>query len=298
MTQILSFHKSHLPQLQLLINAHLGAAIPGWALPGNYITSTLESNPHEEITDPWVAERKTILGLVRDRVCAGAHILRYGDDTPWKGVCEIAWLLFWPEESDAGDSVLEAVHEQMQKWNTSEARFGGTFAIPNLIGTPDTWPHIADLLERSGYSLPAANSNQSIYGGNLDTIALPGSPPVNGLTIHRTLGKFGTRFSAHLDNRSVSQCECVSDLTLGGQLPALAGWSELTELETDASLRGQGIGTWVTQHAVEWLRLGKCNRVILNVNAEDESAGAGRFYERLGWTPFARLKNGWTRSSP
>lgn len=78
-----SLEKHHLPQVLDLANAHLGAAIPGWAMTADYLWERLKRNPAEVVTDPWVVERKSIVFVINERVCAAAHLLRYGDDTRW-----------------------------------------------------------------------------------------------------------------------------------------------------------------------------------------------------------------------
>ena len=94
MVQIALLDRSHLPQVLELVNSHLSTVIPGWSLTPDYFWERLKSNSQEYITDPWVVERKSIVGIVRDRVCAAAHLLRYGEDTHYKGVGEIDWILF------------------------------------------------------------------------------------------------------------------------------------------------------------------------------------------------------------
>ena len=51
---------------------------------------------------------------------------------------------------------------------------------------------------------------------------------------------------------------------------------------------GQGIGSHLLRCAVAWLRLAGCDRIVLNVAAPDEAAGAGRLYRRFGWDVFVR----------
>jgi GNAT superfamily N-acetyltransferase len=101
---------------------------------------------------------------------------------------------------------------------------------------------------------------------------------------------------ARVDEQEVGDCDCISDLTEGGALPALRGWGELAEIEVREPWRNRGVGTWLARHAAAWLRLGGCSRVVLSVAAEDEANGAGRFYERLGWNPMARFQRGWVVS--
>ena len=97
MVRIETYNECHLEQLQSLMNSHLDVLVPGWALPLEYISSRLERNPAEYVTDPWVVERSTIMGLVKDRVCATAHVLRSVDEQG-KGSAEICWFLAWPEK--------------------------------------------------------------------------------------------------------------------------------------------------------------------------------------------------------
>jgi GNAT superfamily N-acetyltransferase len=92
----------------------------------------------------------------------------------------------------------------------------------------------------------------------------------------------------HLINHHVSAV-----LTEGGAVPALRGWAELSAMFVQEMWRGRGIGTWLVQHAVAWLRVAGCDRIVLSCAAEDEAAGAGRFYRRFGWEVFTRLQDGW-----
>jgi GNAT superfamily N-acetyltransferase len=74
----------------------------------------------------------------------------------------------------------------------------------------------------------------------------------------------------------VGYCECVPVLQRGGALPGLhiqEGW------------RRQGIGSWLVRHAVAWLRLAGCDRVVISMTEDAEAAGAGRFFQRFGWEP-------------
>ncbi len=294
MTEIAPLDRSHLPQVLELVNGHLGAVIPGWSLTADYLWGRLQREPQESVTDPWVVERRSIVGIVRDRVCAAAHLRRYGEETPWKGTGYIAWTLFWPEEREAGVAVMTACRRQMKAWQVSEERVG-SLPVPTCVGTPDAWPHVIALMKQSGYSANE-ETDESVYGGTLRGISAPGEPPARGVTIHRSAGEFGTRFVARLDGEEIAECECIPDLTEGGQLPALAGWAELSEVGTRESMRNQGIGSWVVRHAVEWLRLAKCDRIVVPVARDDEQAGAGRFYRRFGWMPLVRQRH-WRRQA-
>lgn len=74
-------------------------------------------------------------------------------------------------------------------------------------------------------------------------------------------------------------------------------WAELGPIHVEEAWRGRGVGRWLIQHAVRWLRLGGKSRVVLPLSANEEAAGAGRFYTRFGWERLARLERGWSRST-
>ena len=197
MTEIAPLHRDHLPQALELVNGHLGAMIPGWSLTPDYLWGRLHREPQESVTDPWVVERRSIVGIVKDRVCAAAHLLRYGEETPWKGTGYIAWILYWPEEREAGVAVMTECRRQMKAWRVSEERVG-SLPDPGLVGVPDVWPHISGLMEQFGFSTNEEN-DESVYCGTLHGVSAPGEPPVPGVTIHRSMGTFGARFVACLD---------------------------------------------------------------------------------------------------
>lgn len=286
---------THLEQVQYLVNSHLGAIIPGWALPLEYIACCVKRNPGEFVTDPWVRERKSLVALKDSRVCAAVHLLKYGDDSPAKGSGAIDWFVSWPKESGAGAALLSAAVEQLDAWEIQESIIGASLPVPVLAGVPDSWSHLVDLFKGAGYT-PRHDQDEAIFGGTLDSVSPPEEAPIRGLTIERKMGEFGTCFTACLDNTAVCCCECYTDLDQGGRLPALAHWAELSEVETDEEWRNRGVGTWVIRHAVQWLVMAGKTRCAFSVAIDDEKNGAGRFYRRFGWSPFVRLKRGWTRT--
>jgi GNAT superfamily N-acetyltransferase len=298
MLSIEQYQPHHLPQVQALVNAHMSALVPGWALPEAFIAERMQRDPGEYVVDPWVTARMTLCAIERQRVVAVAHLLRYGGGAEvgpaYRNHSELAWLLAWPDAADHAAALLRASGDQFARWGSAEA-FALEACLPAgpFAGLPDAWPHIAAALAKAGYARhPSRARDEAIYAGSIQQIELKASP-IAGLTIQRTVGRFGTRFSAILDGQSVGDCECISNLTDGGALPALRGWGELAELEVREPWRDRGIGTWLVQHAVAWLRLGGCTRIVLSVAAEDEAAGAGRFYRRLGWDALVRLQRGW-----
>ena len=126
MTEISPLDRSHLPQVLALVNGHLGAMMPGWSLTPDYLWGRMQREPQEDVTDPWVVERRSIVGIVKDRVCAAAHLLRYGEETLWKGTGYIDWILFWPGEHEAGAAVLGECRRQMKAWQVTDERISGS----------------------------------------------------------------------------------------------------------------------------------------------------------------------------
>lgn len=295
------FESTYLPQLRELVNHHISAVVPGWALTDEAIAEHLERDTGEYVTDPWVTERETLCVTEGWRVLAAAHLLRYGDGPEvgeaFRGAGEISWLLALPERPDEAAAVLSSARERLAAWNVAreEVCSGGGLPVPVLGGVPDGWPHVATSLEAAGYRA-GDEHREAIYGGKLDGVPEPGGPPLPDFQVRRAVGAFGVRFSAILEGEELGRCECASDLTRGGALPALAGWAELAELWVRDGWRGKGMGGWLVRHAAGWLRLAGCDRVVLSVDAGDEACGAGRFYRRLGWDVFAREIRSWQRT--
>lgn len=282
-----------LPYLLQLVNGHLAALVPGWALTEAFLAEHLERNPGEYVTDPWVEERATLCVVEGERVLAAAHLLRYGDgpevSESYRGTGEIDWLVALPDREDAATGAISACRDRMRGWGV-RAEHGWPHGLPTvpMYGVPDCWPHVAEVLVAAGYRPPAGHNREALYAGWLRGVPTPADPPVTGLLLRRTVGPFGTRFSAVLGGEPVGICEVESELTRGGALPALRGWAELAELRVEERWRNAGIGSWLIRHAAEWLRLAGCNRIVFNVAAPDEAAGAGRFYRRFGWDVLVR----------
>jgi GNAT superfamily N-acetyltransferase len=292
-TEVVSLAPDHLDQLTGLLNAHLDAVVPGFALPAAYLAERLTRDPGEAIVDPWVLRRHTLVAVERDRVVAAAHLLRYGataDVGPaFRDVGEIAWLLAWPAACDAAEAVLAAGLRRLADWG-AEAQWlcTGSMFVPTVSGIPDTWPHIAAILRAVGYA-PEPEREEVLYAGRIDRLEPPPAPPIEGLVLARRMCDFAPRFAAELAGESIGLFDVRSDVTAGGMVPALAGWAEPWNLWVDERYRSQGVGSWLVRSAAPYLRLGGCDRMLVTVAIDDERAGAGRFYERLGLVRLARL---------
>jgi GNAT superfamily N-acetyltransferase len=278
-----------------LVNRHIESVVPGWGLTGAYFRDALERRPQEYIVDPWVRARKNLCAVEGERVAAAAHLLAFQDgpqvSDSYRGAGEIAWLVFEPGARGAAEALMMACRQQMQDWQARVVyAWSPGLPAPVINGIAESWPHVEELFCGAGFA-PARE--EAVFGGRIDGMAGPGEPPLSGLSRVRRVGQRGTSFAAVLDGREVGHCDCISDLTELGMLPTLRGWGEIAELWIEANQRGRGIGAWLVRHAVQWLRLGGCERVVLSVDGEDEAAGAGRFYRRFGWDALARQQVGW-----
>ncbi len=287
------YELSYLPQLLELVNLHIAAVVPGWALSGAFLTEHLERDYTEPVTDPWVEERTTLCAVDGGRVLAAAHLLRYGTGQEvsdhYRGAGEIDWFVALPGRDKAATGVLAGVRERLAAWKV-EKEYGWSHGLPGvpMWGVPDSCPHVAEALFAAGYRPPPYHHPEALYGGKLDGVPAPAEPPVAGLAVWRTVGLWGTRFSALVSGEEVGFCEVVPELTRGELLPALRGWAELDEIRVRDGWRDRGIGSDLVRHVVAWLRLAGCYRIVFNVAAPDEAAGAGRFYRRFGWEVLVR----------
>jgi GNAT superfamily N-acetyltransferase len=296
-TEVVPFAPDHLDQLTELLNAHLEAVVPGVAVPGAHLAERLVRDPGEAIVDPWVVRRRTLVAVERDRVVAASHLLHYGATSEvgpgYRNVGEIAWLVAWPSACAAAEAVLAAGLHQLDNWGTEAPWLcTGSMFVPTVSGVPDTWPHIAAILRAAGYA-PEPEREEVLYGGHIDHLEPP-APPIEGLVLARRMCDFAPRFAAELGGETIGLFDVRGDVTGGGVLPALAGWAEPWNLWVDERHRSQGVGSWLVRSATPYLRLGGCDRMLVTVAVDDERAGAGRFYERLGLVRLARLDRAWT----
>jgi len=286
----------HLLGLEALINAHLEMAIPGWALPAEYIAERLTRHPEQYTLDPWVIERQTFFSMEAEQVLAAVHLLRYGDGDDvapdFRNAGDIAWLLFAPGAEAAGRELLAAARRQMRQWGVRVTYAWDTgLPIPLCSGIPDAWPHIRSLFADAGFA--ADGGSEYIFGGELGAVPFPGAAPVDGVCVQPAVSGTETTFVLRDHDGHIGRCECVADLTRDGRLPAFMGWGKLEMLEVEAPWRNRGLGRWLVQHAVAWMREMGCTRIAFSVTPDDDARGAGRFYRRFGWERWLTLEKGW-----
>ena len=288
-----SFQRRDREQLTALVNAHIGAVLPGVAVSVNAVMSRLEREPEETIVDPWAVERATLVAVVRDAIAGGAHVVRYGADDrvsdSYRDTAEIRWLVFVPGEDTAADALAARCVALMEDWGVTRMYADGTLPAPGVYGVPDVWPHVEAALGRAGFA--PGDRVETVLVADVADLPRGGAPPLAGLTVRRTLGAHATRFTALLDGRTVGIAEVQADLTAGGALSRLAGWADVWDLQVDEALRRRGVATWLLGHAADWLRLGRVERLLHDAARDDELA----FATALGFRVLTRTRRPWQR---
>lgn len=283
--QVRLFRRDDRDQLTALVNAHVQAVIPGHVVSVNTVLSHIERDPAEFIVDTWVARRVTLVAEQRSRVAAAAHLLLFRDDSDvgesYCGIGEVRWLLawpdapFWPDSGEAGDAVTAAAVETLGRLGAARISADGALPAPGVYGVPEQWPHVRAILKRGGFLAGAAT--ESVYLAEVDALARPAPA---GLTMARTVGINGTRFTAVRGDRVVGHIEvglCAGDavrVVRGG------GWADIGNLYVDPADRRQGIATELLGAAAEWLRLGHIDRLLAYSGDEPAEEGGGQAFLR------------------
>ena len=299
MPAIRTFMRPDRDQLTELVNVHIAAVVPGWALPVSALLAQFEREPAQAVVDPWVIERRTLVAIVRDRVVAGAHLKRYAADArvspDYYGAGEIAWLLAWPRQTEAALALARACTAQLDDWEVRRQWADGALPTPATFGIPAAWPHVRTVIEAAGFSDDEGRT-EVLLAGDLETVRDPDEPPLKGLTVRRDVDNLAVRFSAVLDGQIIGYVNVRDDLTRGGTLSRLRGWAGMHEQFVEPAYRRRGVGTWLVRHAVSWLRLGGATR-ILATWAEELDAGSLAFLQHFGWHEIGTTRRGWRRAT-
>jgi GNAT superfamily N-acetyltransferase len=297
--EVRPFQRRDREQLADIVNAHIGAVLPGVSVSVNAVMSQLEREPGEVIVDPWAVARATFVAIERDRVAAAAHLVRYGDDArvsaSYRDVAEIRWLVFLPGDEAAADAAAARSLTQMREWGAARTYADGALPAPAVYGVPDVWPHVAAALDRAGFA--PGERVEVVLAVDVADLPRGGPAPVAGMTLRRALGGHATRFTALLDGRAVGMYEVQADLTAGGSLSRLAGWADVWELHVEAALRRRGVATWLVGHAADWLRLARVDRLV-DYGVASEGDAHLAFLDALGWRELTRTRRGWERGGP
>ncbi|MEU0191155.1 N-acetyltransferase [Streptomyces afghaniensis] len=288
-------------QLTDLVNMHVAAVVPGVSVSVNTVLSDLERQPGEFITDPWVAERTTLVAEQREYVVAAAHLLRYRADAEvgesYRDAAEINWFVcrpaasFWPDAEQAADLLMRACLAQLARWNARVRYADGALPAPLVYGLPRNWPHVRAVYARAGFR----------HVGDTEVILiarvadLPEPEPRPGITLERTLGECGTRFTARADTRALGRVlgfvEIDTALARPERHARAAGLADIGNLHIDPAQYGTGLEHWLLAQAADWLRLCGVDRLVAYESAAD-STMLGHL-TGAGFCELTRTDRGW-----
>ena len=304
------FRRSDRDQLTDLVNKHAQAVVPGASVSVSTVLGSLERQPGEFITNPWVSDRMTLVAEQQNRVAAAAHLLRYYADeragASCRGSGDIEWFLFWPvapagnpywpDAAPAADALMQACIRQLEDWQVTSQGAGGELPVSGVYGVPGQWPHIRALYERSGFI--HTGHTEIIYLARVADLARP-APPVEGLTVRRSAGMNGTRLSAIRGDEVTGyiEVEIIDDTE---RVPSRGGWADVGNLHVSEKFRRRGVATWLLGQAADWLSLAHVDRLLDYASADRDPSGrddasSRAFLRAAGFTELTRTQRGWTR---
>ena len=152
------FQRGDREQVTELVNAHIGAVLPGVSVSVNAVMSQLEREPGESIVDPWVSERATLVAIERERVVAAPTSCA----TPPRSGCRGAppqprrdpLARLRARQRRRRRRAAGCVHRAVRAPGRSRARRPTSRCpCPCCYGVPDCWPHLRELLVRGGFRL-------------------------------------------------------------------------------------------------------------------------------------------------
>ncbi|MFV0137473.1 GNAT family N-acetyltransferase [Streptomyces sp. HMX87] len=283
------FRRDDRDQLTDLVNAHIAAVAPGVSVSVNTVLSALERQPDEFVTDPWVAERVTLV--------AAAHLLRYRDDAEvgaaYRDAGAVDWFVchvpasFRPEPAPAADLLMHACLARFARWDVRVRYADGALPAPLVYGLPRPWPHVRAVYERAGFR-HTGDSEVILLARTAD---LPVDPPGRGITVERTLGACGTRFTAYADGRALGFVEVDTALSRPERHVRAAGLADIGNLHIDPAERGTGLERRLLARAADWLRLCGVDRLAAYETEADRTAIAD--LTGAGFRELTRTDRGW-----
>ncbi|AZM63669.1 MULTISPECIES: GNAT family N-acetyltransferase [unclassified Streptomyces] len=291
------FRRTDRDQLTDLVNTHVAAVVPGVSVSVNTVLGDLERQPGEVVTDPWVAERATLVAERRGQVVAGAHLLRYRADAEvgesYRDAGEIDWFVcrpptsFLPDAGDAGHLLMRACLALLARWNVRVRYADGALPAPVVYGLPRNWPHVRAVYEGAGFR----------HVGDTEVILLarvadlPREEPGADIAFRRTVGECGTRFTAYTDGDARGFIEVDTALARPERLTRAAGLADIGNLHVEPAARDTGLEERLLAHAAGWLRLCGVDRLAA-YEPETDHAALDRL-TRAGFHELTRTDRGW-----
>ncbi|MFE9098092.1 N-acetyltransferase [Streptomyces sp. NPDC007264] len=278
MPEVRPFHRDDRDQLTELVNAHIAAVVPGVSVSVNTVLSALGRQPEEFITDAWVSERVTLVAEQHRHVVAAGHLLRHradaevGEDYRDAGV--IDWFVFFPPASfrpgtqEAADVLMAACLAQLARWQVRVRYADGALPAPAVYGLPRVWPHIRAAYERADFR----------HTGDTEVVLiahvadLPRLEPRPGVTVDRTVGECGTRFTAYGQGRSLGFIEVDTALARPERHARAKALADIGNLHITPGSHGEGLERRLLAQAADWLRLCGVDRLLAYERADDRAA--------------------------
>lgn len=134
------------------------------------------------------------------------------------------------------------------------------------------------------------NRTEIVFVADIDGLASPG-PPLPDLSVTRTLGPNGTRFTAVLAGAEVGYVEVDIRRGDSGRVAASQGWADIGNLHVAEPHRRKGIARWLVGQAADWLLLGHIARLLDYATTEHD--GYLRFLRQIGFRQLTRTTRGW-----
>jgi GNAT superfamily N-acetyltransferase len=286
MPSIRPFRRSDREQLTALVNAHVAAVIPGVTVSVNALLNQLEREPGEAIVDPWVIERRTLVAVEHDAIVGGAHLLRYGDDErvsdSYRDLAVIRWLVC----RSGGEALMAESLRVLQEWQPARIAADGSLPAFGVYGVPATWPHVRALYADAGFV--QHGKTEILLWIELERVRA--ARPPAGLTLARSVGAQGTRFTAVAEAGPVGMIEVETNA--GGVLFAPPSrWADIGNLCVEEAHRRQGIASWLMEAAADWLRRGGATHLL--AYAWPEQVDKLGFLTACGFEELVRTERGW-----
>ncbi|MFG1782222.1 hypothetical protein ACGFIU_07270 [Rhodococcus oryzae] len=293
MAHIRPFRRSDRRQVTDLVNAHISAVVPGWAVSTDTLLSQLEADPGQDVTDTWVRSRETLVVVVDSRVVGAAHLRCYRNspdvEPDRRDSGEVAWMVCLPNQAAAAAELLGAALRVFESWGARRIFADGDLPTPATFGIPDCWPHLEELLLDAGFR-PAEGAVELLLAAGIESLPVPDDSASE--QIRRSVGERGVRFSLGDGGTEQGRVETIDDGTRGGTLLRLAGWAELADLmlPQDPGARGALLGA-----VADWLRTGGVANLFIALGRGDVEER--EYLEGLGWRRLATVRRGWERTS-
>ncbi|MFJ4964638.1 N-acetyltransferase [Streptomyces sp. NPDC088729] len=270
----------------------------------NTVLSSLERCPEEYVTDPWVAERVTLVTEERGRIAAAAHLLRYRDDPyvgeDYRGTGHLAWILHHPADDTAPDTrteptraaelLMSACLAQFGRWESRSRFCDGRLPVPGVYGIPEQWPHVRGLLERAGFV--HTGTMEVLLLATVDALPAPGAAPLPGLIVRRTLGVLGTRFTALLDGQEVARLEVDTILERPERHARPGCTADLADLALSCGADPLSL-VWLLGEVRGWLVLSGVDRLFAYSDETPDGAGERAMLSDLGFQEMTRTARAW-----